>query len=207
MLIAKWLPVLVMLARWYGTVDFHTNPREIFLLYPENEPPVYFFYIITYIVLPMYMWERSKMFCLCWRWRVPLLYCIGINIEHLYYDSIIIKNEMEVFDYTLIVITLLIYIYMAISKLLASLLENIAGKLRSGECGMTDEEMEDVFCRLQNLSDGKVTKYEACRILNVSRATFDRMVRDGKLPQGTRQAGCHELFWQRNTILGYRNAK
>ena len=41
----------------------------------------------------------------------------------------------------------------------------------------------------------RLSKYEACRYLNISRATFDNYVREGKLPKGQKQAGFKELSW------------
>ena len=41
----------------------------------------------------------------------------------------------------------------------------------------------------------RLSKYEACRYLNVSRATFDNYVRAGKLPRGKHVAGFKELSW------------
>lgn len=43
--------------------------------------------------------------------------------------------------------------------------------------------------------DRRVSKYEACRYLNMSRAKFDRYVADGRLPHGRKTAGFKELSW------------
>lgn len=45
-----------------------------------------------------------------------------------------------------------------------------------------------------------MSKYEACQYLNISRATFDNYVREGKLPKGTKEAGFKELSWSRKEL-------
>lgn len=39
----------------------------------------------------------------------------------------------------------------------------------------------------------RLSKYAACEYLNVSRATFDNYVREGKLPRGKHEIGFKEL--------------
>lgn len=46
----------------------------------------------------------------------------------------------------------------------------------------------------------RLSKYEACRYLNISRATFDNYVRAGKLPRGKHEAGFKELSWDKKTL-------
>lgn len=40
----------------------------------------------------------------------------------------------------------------------------------------------------------KLSKYQACKYLKVSRATFDNYVRAGKIPKGRKQIGFKELY-------------
>lgn len=46
----------------------------------------------------------------------------------------------------------------------------------------------------------KLSKYQACKYLNVSRATFDNYVRDKKIPKGRKQQGFKELFWYKKDL-------
>lgn len=46
----------------------------------------------------------------------------------------------------------------------------------------------------------RLSKYAACEYLNVSRATFDNYVREGKLPRGKHEIGFKELSWDRKTL-------
>jgi predicted site-specific integrase-resolvase len=66
---------------------------------------------------------------------------------------------------------------------------------------------------LKRLTDRekRLSKYEACRYLNVSRATFDNYVREGKLPRGKHEVGFKELsrYWalkigKAHSVLSYR---
>lgn len=40
----------------------------------------------------------------------------------------------------------------------------------------------------------RISKYQACQKLNVSRATFDNLVREGIIPRGEKVIGFKELF-------------
>ena len=81
----------------------------------------------------------------------------------------------------------------AVRKVLVELIERID----SGQCATT-EEQEMMFlnlCAMIADKERRVSKYDACRHLGVSRAKFDRMVRDGKIPKGKKTAGWKELSW------------
>lgn len=54
--------------------------------------------------------------------------------------------------------------------------------------------INDIDAGNSNLNE-KLSKYQACKYLNVSRATFDNYVRDKKIPKGRKQQGFKELFW------------
>jgi len=113
----KYAPILVMLLRWYGTWQFYSNNMEITLWYEENEEPIWFFYLITYVLYPISLWKGQRLHRLCLEWRIPLFYVIGINLEHLIFGSVIIRNEMFLCDVMLICLTLVLYAYVAVSKL------------------------------------------------------------------------------------------
>ena len=52
-----------------------------------------------------------------------------------------------------------------------------------------------------------MSKYQAYTYLGLSRASFDNMVREGKLPEGKHIAGFKEKFWDRNEIDKYLKKK
>lgn len=67
---------------------------------------------------------------------------------------------------------------------------------------MDESECIEVIDCLKRLTDRqrRLSKYEACRYLNVSRATFDNYVRAGKVPRGKKIAGFRELSWSRKEL-------
>lgn len=113
----RYAPILVMLMRWYGVSQFYDNKMEITLWYEENEEPIWFFYFITYILYPISLWKGQVLHRLCVEWKIPLLYIAGANVIHIMYGSIVITNQMYYCDMFLITIILIIYAYVAISKL------------------------------------------------------------------------------------------
>lgn len=82
-------------------------------------------------------------------------------------------------------------------KVIGKLLRDIADKIDEGSISSNPEETMQVMETLQKFVDKeqRISKYQACQYLNVSRATFDNYVRDGKLPKGKHTAGFKELSW------------
>ena len=87
----------------------------------------------------------------------------------------------------------------AIRTLLAKLLDDID----AGNSNITEEEGKEIISMLSEITDDRMSKYQACQYLNVSRATFDNLVRDGFLPEGRHQAGFIEKYWRRTDIMKY----
>lgn len=46
----KYVPLVIMLAHWYGVFDFHSNPREIIVNIEENESSLVYLYCMTYLL-------------------------------------------------------------------------------------------------------------------------------------------------------------
>ena len=82
-------------------------------------------------------------------------------------------------------------------KVVARMLRSIADKIDGGSISSNPEETMQVMETIKGFVDKeqRLSKYEACRYLNISRATFDNYVREGKLPKGQKQAGFKELSW------------
>lgn len=82
-------------------------------------------------------------------------------------------------------------------NLLVQLLRQVANNIESGNCNMTDDDFAEMFSYIESLTNnnGMMTKYEACKYLHISRATFDRMIADGKVPNGRSKQGTRSLFW------------
>ena len=79
-----------------------------------------------------------------------------------------------------------------------AMLIEIIDRIDSGNCATTDEQ-EQMFlslCEMVTHKERFVSKYDACRYIGVSRATFDRMVFAGKMPKGEKRTGWKELAWR-----------
>ena len=81
--------------------------------------------------------------------------------------------------------------------LIRSLLQNCIDRIDAGNSNLSAEEETEVIELLKNYTnkDRKLSKYQACEYLNMSRATFDNYIRDGKIPRGKKEAGFKELFY------------
>lgn len=88
-------------------------------------------------------------------------------------------------------------------KLIKSQLLSIINNIDNNNSNITEEEQIKLLDLLSSINEPRMSKYQACQYLNVSRATFDNLVREGKIPQGTRQAGFKEKFWKKYDIMKY----
>lgn len=88
-------------------------------------------------------------------------------------------------------------------SVIRNLLEKILLDIDAGNSNITEEEGKKIINTLSEITDNRMSKYQACQYLNVSRATFDNLIRDGLLPEGKRQAGFKEKYWRRTDIMKY----
>lgn len=100
-------------------------------------------------------------------------------------------------------------------KIIRKLLLQIVDNIDTGNTNLTEEESIEtlkVLSRLVNKTD-RLSKYSACKYLNISRAKFDNLVREGKLPRGKHDIGFKELSWNKKELdeyikkLKYDNSK
>lgn len=87
-------------------------------------------------------------------------------------------------------------------KTIRDLLIKIVNNIDAGNSSITEDEAIRLIADLRELTDKekRLSKYSACKYLNVSRATFDNYVREGKLPKGKHDAGFKELSWSRKDL-------
>ena len=88
-------------------------------------------------------------------------------------------------------------------SIIRNLLDKIVKDIDAGNSNITEEESTQIIDMLKSISESRISKYQACQLLNVSRATFDNLVREGKLPKGKKQIGFKELSWKKSEILQY----
>ena len=87
-------------------------------------------------------------------------------------------------------------------KVIRNLLLKIVDNIDAGNSNITENEAMELAKVLQSYTDKtvKMSKYQACQYLNVSRATFDNYVREGKLPRGKKEAGFKELLYTQKDL-------
>lgn len=71
------------------------------------------------------------------------------------------------------------------------------------ELHVTTQECNELVELLSRIGEERISKYEAMEYINCSKATFERLVLSGKIPQGRKQAGFKEKFWYKSEILQY----
>ena len=88
-------------------------------------------------------------------------------------------------------------------NIIRKLLEKLLSDIDAGNSNITEDEGKEIIEMLSGITDNRMSKYQACQYLNVSRATFDNLVKNGFLPEGKHQAGFKEKYWRRSDILKY----
>ena len=87
-------------------------------------------------------------------------------------------------------------------KVIKLLLEKIINDIDCGNSNITEDEAMDIIKIIKSYTDKtqRLSKYQACQKLNVSRATFDNLVREGVIPRGEKVIGFKELFWEEKVL-------
>nr|WP_302335396.1 hypothetical protein [uncultured Prevotella sp.] len=106
----KYMPVSLMCFHAYGIWDFSQHPREMFIPYEENFPCYLFIYFMVYI-LPMVTILASRFFFLCWWYRIPFFYFLGINAAHIVEGNWYTTKSMVDSCYTVMAVTAMFYLY------------------------------------------------------------------------------------------------
>lgn len=85
-----------------------------------------------------------------------------------------------------------------IKRLLLSIIDDID----AGNTDISEEEALKIAKTLKTMTrkDIPMSKYQAYTYLNISRATFDNLVREGKIPRGKKIPGFKELVWQKKDL-------
>lgn len=87
-------------------------------------------------------------------------------------------------------------------QIIKKLLLGIVDDIDTGSSDASEEEQVKIIKALQKYTrkDKTWNKYQAFSYLNMSRATFDRYVREGKIPRGKKEPGSNELKWSEREI-------
>ena len=93
-------------------------------------------------------------------------------------------------------------------QVIRDLLYKIIEDIDAGNSNISDDQYDSIIEQINFLSNSntKYSKYQACKFLNISRATFDNKVREGLIPLGKKQQGFKELFWLKSDLDKYKNS-
>ena len=82
-------------------------------------------------------------------------------------------------------------------KIIKEQLLKVIDNIDAGNSNLSEDDAIKVLVTIKNFTtkDEGMSKYSACQYLNVSRATFDNLVKEGKLPKGKHIIGFKELRW------------
>lgn len=92
-----------------------------------------------------------------------------------------------------------------ILKSLSRLLRELADRIDAGNSNLSEAEAIELVGVISHFTDREelISKYAACKYLNISRATFDNYVREGKLPKGKKRIGFKELGYSKKELDEY----
>lgn len=87
-------------------------------------------------------------------------------------------------------------------EIIKQALLSIVDRIDAGNTDLNEEQLEEALELINKMSvpETKYSKYQACKYLGISRATFDRYVKDGLIPEGRRQQGFKELFYLKQDL-------
>lgn len=87
-------------------------------------------------------------------------------------------------------------------NIIRNLLLKIVNDIDTGNSNLSDEDAVKLIENLKELTnkERRMSKYAACQYLNISRATFDNYVREGKLPRGKHEIGFKELSYSKKDL-------
>lgn len=81
------------------------------------------------------------------------------------------------------------------------LLLGIVNDIDAGNSNIDEEEALRIVDMLKGMrKDNPMSKYQAYTYLGISRATFDNLVREGKLPEGRKLPGFKEKVWYKKDL-------
>lgn len=81
------------------------------------------------------------------------------------------------------------------------LLLDIVDDIDAGNSNIDEKEAMQIARTLRGMrKDNPMSKYQSYTYLRISRATFDNLVREGKLPRGKKVPGFKELRWYKKDL-------
>lgn len=93
-----------------------------------------------------------------------------------------------------------------IIKTIREYLVAIIKRIDDEDCDISADEADELVTVLRKYTDKdeRLSKYQSCKYLHISRATFDNYVADGLIPKGTHQQCFKELSWSKKDLDNFR---
>ena len=88
-----------------------------------------------------------------------------------------------------------------LKRLVAKLMREVADRIDSDTCEMTDDEAMEL---MSVLSHQAMSKEDACIYLNLSRSQFDNLIREDKIPKGKKRRGFKELVFYKDELDAFK---
>lgn len=91
--------------------------------------------------------------------------------------------------------------------ILKTCLQQLINNIDAGNTHLEEDQCVEIIEMINHMTiaDNKYSKYQACKYLGLSRATFDRYVKDGIIPEGRRQQGFKEIFYLKRDLDDAKN--
>lgn len=91
---------------------------------------------------------------------------------------------------------------MSLLAILKKHLLQVVDDIDSGNCSMSEAELEQAICYLQqfNSRDRRLNRTEAAEHLHLSQRTFDRYVQEGRIPPGEHHRGDRQKTWSASSL-------
>lgn len=82
------------------------------------------------------------------------------------------------------------------------MLLKIVADIDAGNSNIEEDDAIKIIKALKQYTrkDTPMSKYQAYTYLGISRATFDNLIREGKIPKGKKIEGFKELVWFRKDL-------
>jgi len=86
---------------------------------------------------------------------------------------------------------------------------NVADAIDTGNSDYSQDEMDQILDSINKITNtqNKLSKYQAAAFLHKSTSTFDNWVRDGKVPEGRKEAGFKEKFWLKSDLINVKDER
>lgn len=90
-------------------------------------------------------------------------------------------------------------------QIIRTLLQKFIDDIDTGNTNIDYEQQHQIFNLLSNIASGdqRMSKIQSAEYLEISRATFDNLVKDGFIPKGRKQDGFKELSWSKIDLDSY----